>query len=250
MPKSAPKRLLSVVPSKAEKQTMGKIYVLTNDSMPGIVKIGITEGKIEDRIKNLDNTSLPLPFRFYFAIESDRYKDIGKFAHNAFADYRIRENREFFKVDPERVVAALRISGSMEIKIGNEMIDEKGETLPENFERTAMSKKRYSFRSVGIPIGSKLSFTRDESKECTVVNDTSVEYEGSVYSLSRLAFRLMTEMGYNWRTVQGPAFFEYNGKTLAQIKKEHDAEEDGETSDLEANEVVISTRYDQPSPGV
>ena len=88
----------------------GKVYILTNDMMPGIVKIGITEGRVEDRIKSLDNTSLPMPFRFYFAIESDRFKKIELLAHNAFAAFRVRENREFFQVDPERVVAALKIA--------------------------------------------------------------------------------------------------------------------------------------------
>ena len=108
---------------------MGIVYILTNDSMPGIIKIGITESTVEERIKTLDNTSLPLPFRFYFAIESIRYKDIEKLAHNAFSDYRVRENREFFRIDPERAVSALRISGENEIKLKNEMIDETGQIV-------------------------------------------------------------------------------------------------------------------------
>ena len=103
---------------------MGKVYILTNDSMPGIIKIGITDQEtIEERIKSLDNTSVPKPFRFYFAIESEKYKDIEKLIHNAFSDYRIRNNREFFEMDPERAVAALKISGAPEIKLKNEMID-------------------------------------------------------------------------------------------------------------------------------
>ncbi|MDR1072058.1 MAG: GIY-YIG nuclease family protein [Treponema sp.] len=76
---------------------MGKVYILTNDSMPGIIKIGIIDQEsIEDRIKQLDNTSIPMAFRFYFAIESDRYSDIEKNIHDAFSDFRVRKNREFF----------------------------------------------------------------------------------------------------------------------------------------------------------
>ncbi len=42
---------------------MGIVYILTNDSMPGIIKMGITDESIQDRMKSLDNTSIPTPFR-------------------------------------------------------------------------------------------------------------------------------------------------------------------------------------------
>ena len=41
---------------------MAIVYILTNESMPGTVKIGITDN-LQRRIKkDLDNTSTPLPF--------------------------------------------------------------------------------------------------------------------------------------------------------------------------------------------
>ena len=40
-----------------------------------------------------------------------RSKEIEKLAHDTFSAFRIRENREFFKMDPERAVSALKISG-------------------------------------------------------------------------------------------------------------------------------------------
>lgn len=203
---------------------MGKVYILTNDAMPGIIKIGVTEGKIEERIRGLDNTSVPLPFRFYYAIETDRYREIESNIHNAFGEYRMRANREFFKMDPERAVSALRISGCPEIKIGNEMIDEKGEIVKEEPGVDKKYKKRFSFAYVNIPIGSTLNFTRDESKKCIVVSDGEVEYNNERYSLSKLAAKFLHELDYEWKTVQGPAFFEFNGKTLYEIKKEKEAE--------------------------
>ncbi|MDI9423977.1 MAG: GIY-YIG nuclease family protein [Spirochaetota bacterium] len=207
---------------------MGKVYIFTNDAMPGIIKIGITEGSVEDRIKTLDNTSVPLPFRFHYAIESDRFKEIEAFIHNAFGAFRLRENREFFKLDPERAVSALKISGCAEIKIGNEMIDEKGEIIKEDETIEKKYKKRFSFAVVNVPIGSILNFTRDENKKCTVVSDNEVEYENERYSLSRLADKFLKELGYDWKSVQGPAYFEYDGKTLYEIKRELESEDDDE----------------------
>lgn len=207
---------------------MGKVYILTNDSMPGIIKIGITDQEsIEDRIKSLDNTSVPKPFRFYFAIETEKYKEIEKLMHNAFSDYRIRSNREFFEMDPERAVAALKISNASEIKINNEMIDEEGkvimdENLPKGY------KKRFSFSYVNIPIGSELTYTRDENIKCKVINDCEIEYNNKKYSLSRLADELLTLSGYNWKGVTGPLYFKYNEKTLSELKKEKESENNNE----------------------
>jgi hypothetical protein len=206
---------------------MGKVYILTNDSMPGIIKIGVTEQEtIEERIKTLDNTSVPTPFRFYFAIETNNYKEIEKLIHNAFSDYRIRLNREFFEMDPERAVSALKISGAPEIKLNNEMIDEKGVVIKDNIPKKYT--KRFSFSFVNIPIGSELIYTRDEDIKCKVVSDNEVEYNGNRYSLSKLADELLTKSGYNWKSVQGPLYFKYNDKTLFELKKEMESEIDEE----------------------
>mgnify|MGYP003427101252 CR=1 FL=1 len=61
-----------------------------------------------------------------------------------------------------------------------------------------------------------------------------VEYENNQYSLSGLADKLLRELGYDWKSVQGSNFFEYNGKTLYQIKKDL---EDEETEDSEEDTI-------------
>lgn len=208
---------------------MGIVYILTNDAMPGIIKIGITDDSVENRIKSLDNTSLPMPFRFYFAIESKRYKEIEKLVHDTFSAFRVRENREFFKMDPERAVSALRISGDNEIKLTNKMIDETGDEVEDKPVNTRRTGKRFSFDSIGIPIGTELSFTRNEDIKCTVIPEDKVEYEGQSYSLSGLADKFMRELGYDWKSIQGSNFFEFNGKTLYQIKKDIEDSENEET---------------------
>ena len=198
---------------------MGKVYILTNDSMPKMIKIGVTEQEnIEDRMKSLDNTSVPTPFRFYFAIETNRHREIEKLVHTAFSGDRVRDSREFFRVDPEKAVAALRISGAKEIKLNNEMIDEDGELFEETKKRKYT--KRFSFSYVNIPIGSELIYTRDEDIKCKVISDNKVEYNGKNYSLSRLADELLQQSGYNWKGVQGPLYFKYNEKTLSELRDE------------------------------
>jgi hypothetical protein len=205
---------------------MGIVYILTNDSMPGIIKMGITDESIQDRMKSLDNTSIPTPFRFYFAIEDDRYKEIEKLVHNTFADYRIRQNREFFKVDPERAVSALKISGGKELKLKDDMINEDGKIVEEKIDNPNRGKdtKRFQFEKYGIPIGSELVFVRDEEKKCIVLKNNNVSYNGKEYSISGLAKMLINEMGYNWKTANGPNFFEYNDILVSDIYKKYKEE--------------------------
>ena len=39
---------------------MAIVYILTNESMPDTIKVGITEN-LDRRVRELDNTSTPLP---------------------------------------------------------------------------------------------------------------------------------------------------------------------------------------------
>ena len=37
------------------------VYILTNEAMPGLVKIGCTNGELASRIRQLYSTGVPLP---------------------------------------------------------------------------------------------------------------------------------------------------------------------------------------------
>ena len=89
------------------KKKKNIVYILTNESMPGYIKIGFTNRNVEGRIKELDGTGIPLPFEIYYACNVKKTND-EKWLHSIFSDRRVRDNREFFKMDPERVVLALK----------------------------------------------------------------------------------------------------------------------------------------------
>jgi len=79
------------------------VYVLINEAMPGYVKIGKTTD-LEQRMRSLDNTSLPLPFECFYAVQVDDANHVEKHLHDAFEDSRVRKNREFFEIAPESIV--------------------------------------------------------------------------------------------------------------------------------------------------
>ncbi len=74
------------------------VYVLSNESMPGIYKIGKTIN-IHTRLRELDSTQTPTPFKVELLFEFDDHDYAEKMMHKIFNNLRIRANREFFKVD-------------------------------------------------------------------------------------------------------------------------------------------------------
>ena len=86
----------------------GFIYVLTNESFhrENWIKIGYAED-VDKRIKELSNTSLPLPYKVYCTYEIPRIdgiKDPDKLLHGLITklnpNLRISPNREFFEMSP------------------------------------------------------------------------------------------------------------------------------------------------------
>ena len=91
---------------------MPTVYILTNESMPDIIKIGITDN-LSRRLRDLDNTSTPLPFECFYALEVEDAQSIEKLLHEAFDDKRVRQNREFFNSTPEQAKSALKTAEKM-----------------------------------------------------------------------------------------------------------------------------------------
>jgi len=87
--------------------TQGCVYVLTNKSMEGLIKIGWTRGTPEDRARQLTTTSVATPFVVEHSVESDNAPALEKRAHDALCDQRVAPNREFFRATVAQAVAAL-----------------------------------------------------------------------------------------------------------------------------------------------
>lgn len=102
----------------------GYVYILTNPSFrEDWVKIGKTKN-MEDRLRTLDNTSVPLPFEVFATLKTEKYNEAEKLVHRyieRFTNLRIRNNREFFNVQPE---VALEIFKDVALVVEDAEIDE------------------------------------------------------------------------------------------------------------------------------
>lgn len=81
----------------------GFIYVMTNQSVPDGVKIGMTTKHPAQRARELYTTGVPFPFKVAFAMWVESPSEVEKATHEHFSQYRMSDAREFFGVGVEEV---------------------------------------------------------------------------------------------------------------------------------------------------
>lgn len=113
----------------SESSQPGYVYILTNPSFKdNWIKIGKTID-IDQRLRQLDNTSTPLPFEVYATLKTIKYSEVEKQLHriiDQLTDYRIRQNREFFNISPEKALDLLK---DMSLTLDDAVLDIKDDSV-------------------------------------------------------------------------------------------------------------------------
>ena len=170
------------------------VYVLTNPAMLGLVKIGkTTQLEVEDRMKQLFSTGVPVPFDCAFACQVKDAAEVERSLHFAFGDHRIKPNREFFKIEAERVIAVLKLLKVEDITAQLEQTLEADVTAADKQSAQNLKDARrpsMNFHELGVPTGSVLLF-KDGQSQAVVVSDKKVELRGAVCSLTAATRKLL-----------------------------------------------------------
>lgn len=98
----------------------GYIYVLTNRSMPGLVKVGKTVRDPLTRMNELSGaTGVPTPFELAFTLEFDDCHTAERQIHQQLSERgtRVSNRREFFQVSPN--TARILLERHREAERGN-----------------------------------------------------------------------------------------------------------------------------------
>ena len=191
------------------------VYILTNQAMPDLIKIGITDNLVR-RMRELDKTGTPLPFECYYAVEindKSKIRFIEKKIHESFDDKRIRQNREFFSVTPQQAKAFLEVIEAMGGK-NVTPIDDIVETPQDKLalDNARKKRKRFNFSMIDLQPGTILEFAKDNTITCEVHDETKVKFRDATTSLSDAADIVLREMGYDWEGVRGTIWWHYEGK--------------------------------------
>ncbi len=196
---------------------MSIVYILTNEAMPGYIKIGRTETSVGQRMTELDKTSVPLPFQCFYAARVDDYAKVERALHTAFGDARVRPSREFFRLDPYRAKVVLELIALEDVTPVDDVgSDPEGQ---EALERIARKGSRFDFSQYGVPVGAVLQHAQDTSITCFVEDDQTVNYNGHSMSLSRAAGQANLDRGGKSTSFAGPRFWVYEGETLSSRRE-------------------------------
>ena len=209
---------------------MGIVYILTNEAFDGMVKIGRTDSDLEGRMKSLDTTGVPLPFECFYAAEVEDASDVERRLHKAFADKRVRGDnsttkREFFWLEPGQAKAVLEIAALSDATPKSEVVSEASdsEALAKAHEKSER-RSNFTFDKAGVPIGATIVFERAPEHTATVVGAKKVLFRNDEMSPSAAALTILHELGFKWKTVQGPSEWLYEDQTLAQRRQERESE--------------------------
>ena len=201
----------------------GIVYILTNKSMPYLVKIGHSTTKnFAERINRLyvGKSGVPTQFECFFACtirDGMSVKEAEDKIHELFDPYRVNSKREFFKVDPMRAKVAFDLIKKNEVTPKEEILPEQ-----EDERRAAIDAGNkmdrltpFNFRMVGLKKDDEIYFNDKKTIKAKVVDNKRIEYKGDITSLSAAATK---ELGYKY-TVQGPLYWMYDGETLSERRK-------------------------------
>ncbi len=182
------------------------VYVLVNEGMPGLCKIGYTsKDDIYDRTKKLYTTGVPYAFEVYCLIKVENGKKLENLLHQIYKENRVNPDREFFKIDPEQVKTTLSIVGSVQSKIISNL------DIPKRYTRKRLHN--FTFSELDIPIGSILYFSRNINITCIVYSENMVIFNGKIITLTEAA-RYTGLVPF--KEIQGPKFWMYENELLTK----------------------------------
>lgn len=212
----------------------GYVYILTNDSFrEDWVKIGRSCRPVDVRSKELDNTAVPLPFKVYATIQTTKYTNVERIVHkqiDRLTDLRIRQNREFFNVEPSQALdILLDLATAIDDAVVMQYVDDKPVQLYPSINNEKpqavkiekhVQRKPFEFAMVGLKDGDMITFA-PLNIQVKINGKNKVEFEGRLWSLSAFTGTyLPIEKQNNSGAYQGPKYFTYNNKTLWDLRLE------------------------------
>ena len=202
----------------SNSSTLEIVYVLTNPAMPGLVKIGsTTQSEVDIRMKQLFSTGVPVPFDCVFACRVASAMAVEKALHHAFGNTRINPNREFFRIEADRVISILKLLHVEDVTIDVERTIELDASPADLQAATNMKlarRPRMDFAELNIPTGSVLVY-KDGNAQVTVSAPKLVLFNEKECSLTA-ATRKVMGLADDY-PIQPSPYWTYNGKTVKEI---------------------------------
>jgi len=204
--------------------TQGYVYVLTNESMPGLVKIGHTRD-IPTRIDELSRASgVPTRFTCFFGALVSDCEYVEKKLHEGLADVRKSPKREFFEIAPERVKSLIELTVHEPYSLEDDTA-----TVPS----ISSALPRLNFAAAGIKAGDALNFVRDEEIRVIAKRSNLVEMDGQEVTLANATQLALSSIGQKWQAGAASEYWKLGDDILSELIRKHDVRRAGRGFSLE-----------------
>lgn len=191
----------------------GIIYIMTT-AVSGLIKIGQTgTNNYKERMRNLEANGYynVAGLKRFFAIELEDYSEKESLLHDIFNKHQVGES-ELFALDQELIrQLLLSFKGSI---VYPENINQEKEF--DAISKVIKQSRLFSFYKKGLKDGYEIVFKDDEKIRAKIVGEREVEYDGQIWKLSPLAYKLYEQRGELNASgaYAGADYFKYNGKIL------------------------------------
>jgi hypothetical protein len=194
----------------------GIVYIFVNPAMPDYIKVGLTQqDDVTIRLRQLDNTSTPLPFECRYAARVPDCQRLERTLHFVFGEKRARRNREFFTANADLVKAIIELVAIADVTPTDV---QQNISMEERAAIEETTRPKTTLQSLGLKPGEVLTFTKDRDITCAVASSNRVRFRDKDMSISGAALIAIHEMGYRWPTVNGFEYWEHDGKTLSNLR--------------------------------
>jgi hypothetical protein len=194
----------------------GIVYVMTT-AVSGLIKIGQAGSlNFQERMRFLEANGYynVVGLKKFFAMELDDYTDKEILLHDIFEKHRVGES-ELFALDQELVKQLL-------LSFEGRVVYPENVNQAKEFDQVSEVRKQgklFSFYKKGLQNGDEVVFIKDKNIVVKVCGEREVEYQGQVWKLSPLAYKIFEQRGElnTSGAYQGASYFEYKGKKLKDI---------------------------------
>ena len=88
------------------------VYVLSNPTLPAMLKIGYTKNQPEERARQISNaTGVALPYKVEWAFHCFNGEQLEGEVHKYLESYRVNNHREFFQIPLDKARKAVETLG-------------------------------------------------------------------------------------------------------------------------------------------
>ena len=89
------------------------VYILSNPTSPGLLKIGYTKQTPEERAKQISSaTGVALPYKVEWAYKCFNGETVERQVHHKLEAYRVNNNKEFFQISLDEAKKVINLIGN------------------------------------------------------------------------------------------------------------------------------------------